>query len=534
MELGRLFGENEARTRRVVETALYEPARFIFHPRVPESEAFTARVELLGSIRPGRVSYEHQGEVATIEPAPADFKVYGDRTYYETPNSTSVAIPNPSTGRVDEYVITRGIRPYKNRIHPQAGVFNRPDGYVSDLLLFKRGESGALEFQHRLLDSVPEKGFFFEDPRISIVGSKIFLSGTDYSRHVPGDSGLYIRNGYLSLVLDPATGTPLPIAVNARTGKPKFHYLSPAPVLASSDRAVGLDAKNAVIAQREDGKIVVRTRLRPDFANDPTVARYREKYGDRVPRWAYGVQTFVFDDLAHLQRWDFKNALDLLFASHLGVEPFSPRRAKDPLSTKIVMTERSLVDFYDEAQRVKDKPLGFGPGTRPLRLEREGDRLYLSDGPGMPRHLAGRVPASLSGSFVVGDGEVLFLSFDHKLRHLQIPEAGAEKRVYSGTVTLWEKDLESVRVLYDDVVQPIHAHQVGLSGIVDLHHAAYHMGAMILPAAREDELATLRVTAGEADAHTASYDWDLGKLLAEMSPGSARRESGQVYVPGAP
>src|SRR5687768_2489526 len=118
MELGRLFGENEARTRRVVETSLYDAARFVFRSSVPESEAFTARVELLGSIRPGRVTYSDGGEVATIEPAEADFKRYGDRVYYETPNSTSVAIRDPETGSTREFVVTRGIRPYQNRIHP--------------------------------------------------------------------------------------------------------------------------------------------------------------------------------------------------------------------------------------------------------------------------------------------------------------------------------------------------------------------------------------------------------------------------------
>ena len=519
MEIGRLFGANEARTRRVVETSLYEPARFVFYPRVPESQAFTARVELLGSIRPGRVSYQEQGAVATIEPADGDFKRYGDRIYYETPNSTSVAIPDPKSGELREFVITRGIRPYRNRIHPQAGVFNRPEAYVSDLLLFARGDDGRLSFVHRLLDSAPEKNFLFEDPRISIVDGRVFLSGTVVARHVPGDRNLYIRNGYTELSLD-EQGVPRPIA-----GK-KFRYLSPAPPIGDDGRAVGFDAKNAVIAKRDDGKIVVRTRLRPDFERDPIAIKYREKHGDRVPSWKYGVQTFVFDDLEHLQRYDWRNALDLLLAAHLGVAPMSPVRKKDPSSAKLVMTERSLADFYDESLYVPGTTIGFGPGTRPIRLERKGDRLLVSDGPGAAQLEAGRI----SGEFPVKDGEALYLSFDHKLRHLREPESGAEKRVYSGTVTLWEKDLETVRALYDDVVQPTRGHQVGLSGILDLHHAAYNMGVMLLP--REDGC-TVRVTAGEADAHTASYDWDLVKLLSEIAS-SERRASGQVYVPGAP
>ncbi len=508
MEVGRLFGENEAKTRKVVETSLYDPVRFAFHSRVPESNAFVARVELLGSIRPGRVTYEGQGEIATIQPAEADFKEYGGRIYYETPNSTSVAIPDPHTGEPKEFVITRGIRPYQNRIHPSAGVFNRPEGYVSDLLLFTRGDDGRLHFVHRLLDSAPEKGFLFEDPRISVIGDRIFLSGTDVSRHVRGDRNLYIRNGYVELTID-ANGVPQPV-------EPKFRYLSPPPAIGENG-AVNFDAKNAVIAQREDGKIVVRTRFRPDFANEPIAKKYREKYGD-IPSWQYGVQTFVFDDLEHLARYSWRNALDLVLASHLGVEPMSPRRKSDPLSAKLVMTERSLHDFYDEALRVEGKPIGFGPGTRPLRIERRGDQLLASDGPGARQYVAGTVKSD-----VVKDGEVVYLSFDHKLRYLKEPESGAIKRVYSGTVTLWEKDLETVRRLYDDVVQPIRGHQVGLSGILDLHHAAYNMGVMLLP---NESGCTVRVTAGEADAHTVSYDWDLGRLIDEIA---SRPE--QAYVP---
>ena len=278
-----------------------------------------------------------------------------------------------------------------------------------------------------------------------------------------------------------------------------------------------------MIAKRDDGKIVVRTRFRPDFEREPIAQKYREKYGDRVPSWEYAVQTFVFDDLEHLARYDWRNALDLLLAAHLGVEPMSPRRSKDPLSAKLVMTDRSLVDFYDESVRIPGKAIGFGPGTRPIRVERKGDQLWVSDGPGAKQYLAGKA------SDLIADGETVYVSFDHKLRHLKVPDAGAEKRVYSGTITVWEKDLETVRALYDDVVQPIRGHQVGLSGILDLHHAAYHMGVMLLP--RGEEECTVRVTAGEADAHTASYDWDLSKLFEEMLE---RRASGQVYRPAAP
>jgi hypothetical protein len=234
----------------------------------------------------------------------------------------------------------------------------------------------------------------------------------------------------------------------------------------------------------------------------------------------------VFDDLEHLQRYDWRNALDLVLAAELGVEPMSPPRQTDPLSAKLVMTERSLADFYDESLAVKDKPIGFGPGTRPLRLERRGDQLLVSDGPGAKQYAAGRI----EDDSVLRDGEVVHLSFDHKLRYLFEPESGAQKRVYSGSITLWEKDLETVRLLYDDVVQPVRPHQVGLSGILDLHHAAYHMGVMLLP---QGDGCTVRVTAGEADAHTVSYDWDLAKLLAELAS-QERRASGQVYLPRAP
>lgn len=525
LEVGRRFAANEADTRRVVATTFYEPTRFKFHSSVPQSNAFVGRVELLGSIRPGRVTYEDQGRSAIVEPAEGDFKELGGRTYWELPNSTSVAVGD------EELVITRGIRPYKNRITPSEGLFNGPDNYVSDLLLFRRNDAGELEFVHRLLDSAPEERFFFEDPRISVVEDngtrRIFLSGTDYSPHVPGDSACYVRNAYLELQVDPATNLIEPIAVDPRTKKPAFRYLSPMPV-STADGSVGIDAKNATIAQREDGKIVVRTRFRPDFEQDPVVQRYKERYGDRVPSWSYGVQTFVFDDLEHLAGYDWRNALDLLLANHLDVPPMSPRRDKDPSSAKLVMTEASLVDFYPRELYVPGKPIGLGPGTRPIRVERQGDQLYVSDGPNAPKLPAGKA----SGDFLT-EGDVVYVSFDHKLRYLAVkdpddPEKSiARKRVYTGTITVWEKDLETVRTLYDDVVQPVEDHQIGLTGIMDLHHAAYNMGVVLLPDPSGEE-ATVRVTAGEADAHTATYDWDLSKLFMEIPE---RRSIGQAYLP---
>src|SRR5688500_14474745 len=116
------------------------------------------------------------------------------------------------------------------------------------------------------------------------------------------------------------------------------------------------------------------------------------------------------------------------------------------------MTESSMADFYDEALRVPERVIGFGPGTRPIRPERRGDSLLVSDGPGAPQLVAGTVPSGRES--LVADGEVVYVSFDHKLRYLRVPELEVEKRVYSGTITVWEKDLETVRALYDDVVQP--------------------------------------------------------------------------------
>ena len=99
----------------------------------------------------------------------------------------------------------------------------------------------------------------------------------------------------------------------------------------------------------------------------------------------------------------------------------------------------------------------------------------------------------------------------------------AVKRVYSASIKLWDKSLTSIDKVFADAVQPLLPHQRGGSGILDLHHT-YPMGRVIV-----DGL--VRVSSGECDAHTASYDFDVMALLLEMANGGAREASGQVYRP---
>ena len=151
------------------------------------------------------------------------------------------------------------------------------------------------------------------------------------------------------------------------------------------------------------------------------------------------------------------------------------------------------------------------------------------------------MPAALSAQFPVADGGVVHLTFDHEVRYCvdrrssaagsdvdnavnDVNAVDAVKRVYTASIKLWDASLTTVKKVYADAIQPLAPHQRGGSGILDLHHT-YPMGRVIIG----DDKPVVRVTSGECDAHTASYDFDVMKLLTEMSDGGAREQSGQVY-----
>ncbi len=513
------FAPFETKTHALLRTTL-DPARFA--SSVPETQSIVARrLDLVGTFHPATAERGATSTSLKLSPAADAGVVYGGERYIELPNSTSLTTTDPRTGQTREFVLTRGVRPYTNEIDEATHQLNAPRGYVSDVLLFERNKSGALEYVDTVLRSAPEQSFAFEDPRISAFidergARRILLSGTDYAPHAPGAVNPDVMNRYVELALDD-TGKPMPVDVDAVTKRPAFKDLSPAP-RKNGEGFAFLDAKNAVVAVNDDGQLVVRTRFRPS-ANDPAFA------GSGVSPWGYGEQVFVFASFEQMQSYDWSHALaDLLGTAGTGGTGGTDERVR-PLLSKRVAVDDTMHELYPAASLAPGKGKGFGPGTAPVRVRRAGDDVFLSEGKGAPEVKIGTVSSVGSEGFPIKEGGVVHLTFDHEVRYCVDKRADVEavKRVYSASIKLWDKSLTSIDKVFADAVQPLLPHQRGGSGILDLHHT-YPMGRVIV-----DGL--VRVSSGECDAHTASYDFDVMALLLEMANGGAREASGQVYRP---
>ena len=492
------------------------------HLRGPkESKAFERRgLVLEGMFHPVVQKFRGDGKL-NISPRQGTGVVYGGQRYVEFTNSTALKTTDPKTGAVQEFLLARGVRPYTNEVTPTGS--QSPKNYVSDVLLFKLGKDGKPEYVKTILNSAPEKGFLFEDPRVSFLpnkngGTDFFLSGTDYSSHVADSKNPDVMNRYVRLELD-ERGVPKAIPVG-HDGKPSFFNLSPAPTLHEGAYSF-IDAKNATIYTNEDGKIVVRTRLRPDF----NAKWVKELSGGR--EWHYGEQVFVFDSFEDLQAYDWSHALQ---------DVFRPGEDKDvkrirPSTARIALTDKDLKEHFTDERVLSEKGKGMGPGAVPVRLERRGGRLYLSDAKGMEEHDLGEIPAGRLAGFPIPEGQVKYVTFDHEIRYFQ--DHGFTKRHYSTSIKLWDPTLTRIEAYYADAIQPTEDYERGVNtGVVDLHHV-YPMGRIISkdPATGKT---VVKVFAGASDAHTAQYNFDMMKLLMEMGADSERTESGQVYLPNGP
>jgi hypothetical protein len=507
----------------VVSAALARPQQFLDtlrHPaqltssRAKESAAMKRRGVILRSTsRPvlSRVTrrdlcFENAGRPRT----------YQGRQYVEFTNSPTLTTLDPQTGQTREFMITRAVRAGATiRVLPSGELATK--NYVSDELLFEIVDDQP-RFRTRLLSSRPELNFLFEDARVSFRYAsglqKIYLSGTDYSPHQPGSTKKDVMNRYVELELD-ERGVPRRVAVDPRSGMPAFRDLSPRP----SKRFGKTDAKNAILAENEQGQEVVRTRLRPDFKKASVRALAKGL------RWKYAEQVFVFRSPEERERYDWSHALQDLFKPTRD----DGKRVR-PVLAKILLTDRDLVEHIDDPRVVPGRK-GMGPGTAPVRLRRQGDELFISDGRGAPEHRVGVIPAQKRDGFPLAAGEVKYLSFDHEIRWLKQPsgERPFVKRHYSMAVKLFDDTLTNLEAYYADVVQPRRLYERGRgASIGDLLHV-YAMGRTI---SNRDGKVSLQVYAGTSDAHTARYDFDVIKLLAEMGAHSPRRESGQVYTPG--
>ena len=437
--------------------------------------------------------------------------------YLEFPNSTILQSVDSTTGKPRSFLLARGVRRYTTDIELATGTIS-PQGYISDVLVFEIVD-GKTVYRSRLLKSVAESKFFFEDPRISTLhfpdGSRrTFLSGTDYSPHVPGATNPDVMNRYVELKLD-AHGLPLPIATEA--GIPKFSNLSPFPkVRAGANGILAIDAKNATIAFNEEGQIVVRTRLRPDFKSAEIQAMAGSSH------WNYGEQVFVFKDFEDFSKYDWNHCLEDLFAK----APIQEDRVR-PLSSKVILRDSQIKELYKDARVLPGKGKGMGPGTPPVRVVRRGNQLFVSDGKNAAEVAAGKVPKG----FPLKDGEVTYLTFDHEIRYFKDTRKTGEfvKRHYSLSVKQFDPSLTKIKAYFADALQPRELHELGYnSGIADLQHV-YAMGREVIVG--PDGVARVRVSLGVSDAHTEMVEVDILSLLMELAPGSTRWKTGQVYRP---
>ena len=101
--------------------------------------------------------------------------------------------------------------------------------------------------------------------------------------------------------------------------------------------------------------------------------------------------------------------------------------------------------------------------------------------------------------------------------------------------SLYDQSAMTLKALYANYIQPNQPHQIsGSGGMLDLNHAAYSLGAILIPDPDHPGRWLLKTSNGGGDAHSEGNRFDLIKVLTEMSPGSARGRSGQVYIPHTP
>lgn len=475
---------------------------------IPESKAFVrAGVALEGKFEPELIAID--GKIARYKPGTEGVLLEGTR-YVEFPNSTALTTTDPRSGEKREFILTRGVKPYEAQMHVANGVIS-PANYVSDVLLFER-VNGTYVFRTRVLASAESKGFFFEDPRVSVVYENgqphYFLSGTDYSSHVAGSKEPDVMNRFVELKID-ADGVPRKVDVDSQSGKPDFMDLSPAPRFIDG-KMLFVDAKNATIAQNDLGQIVVRTRLRPDFKH-PFVKRIAN--GDR---WEYAEQVFAFENWAHFRSYDWNDALVDIFGRR-GEIPTSSARA--PLVAKTIIRNTDLKEnLQSNDPRIRiasEKPKGLGPGTRPVRLVRTGDELFASEGYGAELVSLGKIPAELLSTFPVRDGRAIYATFDHEIRYIyqKVGDANLRRRHYSASIKLFDETLTNMIGYLPDVIQTVTPAERGLnSGILDLQHV-YPMGWVLAKSSKGKQI--VRVYAGASDAHTTIYDFNMIRLLTE-------------------
>jgi hypothetical protein len=169
---------------------------------------------------------------------------------------------------------------------------------------------------------------------------------------------------------------------------------------------------------------------------------------------------------------------------------------------------------------------GMGPGTRPLRVQRVGDLLLASDGPGLPMYIHDVILPSERASFPMRDGEVVNVKLDHEIRKVKQKSATGtlKRRHYSAVAKILNARMDEMTDYLPDVVQPKDPYELGKdSGILDLLHV-YPMGTGIIPPkgaqtnVRPEELARLAQARAKADSSPdarLAYEKELATFVKE-------------------
>lgn len=510
-------------------------ARF---PEAGDSVMVKKRVDLVGRFYPVDIKIVDAGDSAIFSPKKENLVSIHDEKYVEFPNSTGLTTINPGTLEQNEIVIARAIHAYENKITQEGK--HSPMGYSADEVAFVRySKTGKLEPHVAIIKSRPDLKFFFEDGRICTLDKKVYMAGTDYAEHMGAEKGMFVRNGVFEVPLDPKTGYPDPVVVNADTGRPAgLRYISPAPRLRPDGSLDAVDAKNGVFFKRQDGKIVLSTRFRFDYNQSPVYQAWHSRYGDRVPKSDYAIQSYVFDSPEQMFRYfegkSGDQVLQDLYVGHFKKRPDS----QDPAFTATAGTFRKN---YPLKLLVKGGHEGFGNGAQPRELFRRMGKVYMLDSQGVER-LVGVAPTGKAGrKFVLQENDHAYFSPMHDLATLADVDPQTGKKIrnirwYEGMFGL-SRDGRKFDVIFGSVVQPREVHQIGQTGILELHHAGYFMGSYLVPTGRKirgEDLYLLRTTSGAADAHTETHDWNMAEVLKAMSLGSQEWNSGQVYRPIEP
>jgi len=427
------------------------------------------------------------GPLLRREPAGRE---YGGRRYVDFLNATALRLPVPGRAGRD-FLWVRAIREgYTTRVAADGGVAN--EGYYSDTLLFKLKPDGGTEFIERTLESDPEYWTLLEDARVSSFRMRgrdprtgkfrteeVHLLGfTAYARHGGMDERTS-RNAFVRLRVG-ADGVPRP--ERDEHGGLLIFFLSPEPVRLPGDgpaRYASVDAKNGIVLTDARGRLRMHT-------------RHRYQSGDpRLPEGFrpadYAEQSFPLNERFLQENTDWT----ALMAQSAQRE---------------TLRSDGLQEHYPKSALWPGSGKGHGPGAQPVRIQRRGSRLFVSEGWGRPWFDAGELSGPARA--YLPDRGTRFLGFDHEIRFLDA--AGKRKRVYTLAVKLWDQDLERIVGYHADAVQPQADYETWNPGVPDLWHV-YPTGRIVLPDGRVDTYE------GSADSNVVRRRWDLPRLLDEMA-----------------